>query len=412
MNNYKVCVYAICKNEEKFIEKWYNSIKEADYICVLDTGSNDNSVKKFKELGIEVKKKIINPWRFDIARNESLKIIPKDTDICICLDLDEVMLPGWKDELLKIWNKNITRIKYLYNWKLDKNNKPLISFYADKIHAYNKYIWTHPVHEVLKPISFENIIQTDKIIINHYPDQTKSRSSYLKLLELSVKEDPNDDRNLHYLGREYMYYHKWNKCIDTLIKHLNLKTSTWKDERAASMRFIARSYIALKRYNEAIMWYKKAILEAPYLKEAYIIDEVKPYSSKTKSELKYYYKIYNADVSFNSIRCIDNRYDLTHNLENIVYNELIYMGYNVNVYYNGNYEIDFLAQNDGKKYYIQVAYSVENDKAYDREFRAFSNLDYSCKKILITNDDLDYSTSTVIHLKFKDFILMKDLSQI
>ena len=42
MNNYKVCVYAICKNEEKFIEKWYNSIKEADYICVLDTGSNDN----------------------------------------------------------------------------------------------------------------------------------------------------------------------------------------------------------------------------------------------------------------------------------------------------------------------------------------------------------------------------------
>ncbi|UKI57108.1 MAG: hypothetical protein L6V81_06890 [Clostridium sp.] len=42
---------------------------------------------------------------------------------------------------------------------------------------------------------------------------------------------------------------------------------------------------------------------------------MKPYSSKTKSELKYYYKIYNADVSFNSIRCIDNRYDLTHNLE-------------------------------------------------------------------------------------------------
>lgn len=145
-----------------------------------------------------------------------------------------------------------------------------------------------------------------------------------------------------------------------------------------------------------------------YLKGAYIIDEVKPYSSKTKSELKYYYKIYSSDVSFNTFRY----YDISYNLENIVYNELIYMGYNVNVYYNGNYEIDFLAQKDGKKYYIQVAYSIENDKAYDREFRAFSNLDYSCKKILITNDELDYSTSTVIHLKFKDFILMEDLSQI
>lgn len=149
-----------------------------------------------------------------------------------------------------------------------------------------------------------------------------------------------------------------------------------------------------------------------YLKEAYIIEEIKPYSSKTKSELKYYYKIYNEDVSFNSLRCIDNRYDLTHNLENIVYNELIYMGYNVNVYYNGNNEIDFIAQNNGKKYYIQVAYSVEDDKAYDREFRAFSNLDYTYKKILITNDDIDYSTSTVIHIKLKDFLMMESLEEI
>ena len=149
-----------------------------------------------------------------------------------------------------------------------------------------------------------------------------------------------------------------------------------------------------------------------YLKEAFIIDEMKPYSSKTKSELKYYYKIYNADVSFNSIRCIDNRYDLTHNLENIVYNELLCMGYNVNVYYNGNYVIDFLAQRDGKKYYIQVAYSAINDKAYDEKLRAFSNLDYSYKKILITNDELDYSTSTVIHLKLKDFLLMDSLDKV
>ena len=115
------------------------------------------------------------------------------------------------------------------------------------------------------------------------------------------------------------------------------------------------------------------------------------------------------DVSFNSIRCIDNRYDLTHNLENIVYNELIYMGYKINVYYNGKNEIDFIAQNDGKKYYIQVAYSVSDNKAYEREFRAFSNLDFSYKKILITNDDIDFSTSTVRHLKLKDFLLKEDL---
>lgn len=149
-----------------------------------------------------------------------------------------------------------------------------------------------------------------------------------------------------------------------------------------------------------------------YLEEAYIIEKIKPYSTKTKSELKYYYKIYNADVAFNSLRCIDNRYDLSHNLENIVYNELIYMGYTTNIYYNGKHEIDFVAQKDGKKYYIQVAYSVEDNKAYEREFRAFSNLDNSYKKVLITNDDIDYSTSTIIHIKLKDFLIMESLDEI
>ena len=54
MNKYKVCVYAISKNEEKFVERWVNSMKEADEIYVLDTGSDDNTVSKLKELGVNV----------------------------------------------------------------------------------------------------------------------------------------------------------------------------------------------------------------------------------------------------------------------------------------------------------------------------------------------------------------------
>ena len=92
----------------------------------------------------------------------------------------------------------------------------------------------------------------------------------MPLLELSIKECPDDDRNMHYLGREYMYYSRWNDCIDTLIKHLNLKTSTWRDERCASMRFIGRSYINLSRYDEAKIWLEKAIKEAPYLRDPYV----------------------------------------------------------------------------------------------------------------------------------------------
>lgn len=146
-----------------------------------------------------------------------------------------------------------------------------------------------------------------------------------------------------------------------------------------------------------------------YLEEAYIIENIKQYSTKAKKELAYYFKIYNTDVALNSIRCIDNRYDLTHNLENIIYNELVYMHYNVTVYNNNGKEIDFLAQKDNKKYYIQVAYSVAEDKTYEREFSAFSNIDNLSQKIIITNDEIDYSTSAVKHIKLKDFLLMESL---
>ena len=146
-----------------------------------------------------------------------------------------------------------------------------------------------------------------------------------------------------------------------------------------------------------------------YLEEAYIIESVKQYSTKTKKELAYHSKIYNADVSFNSIRCMNNRFDLTHNLENIVYNELTYMGYELYVYNNGGKEIDFLATKGTKQYYIQVAYSVAEDKAYQREFSAFNKIDNLSQKIIITNDDIDYSTSVVKHIKLRDFLLMESL---
>ena len=266
----KICVYAICKNEEKFIERWYESVKEADGIYVLDTGSTDNSVNLLKSLGVVVRQEIISPWRFDIARNKSLEMIPDDYDICICLDLDEVLNKGWSKTIKSLWKDGLTRLRYVYNWSLDKNNQPIISFYGEKIHKRKGFTWVNPVHEILKYKGEEKYLYTDKVIVNHYPDSKKSRSSYLPLLELAVKEDPRNDRNMHYLGREYMYYGKYEEAISTLERHLSLESATWKDERCASMRFIARCYMKLNRPREAIMWSNLAIKESPYLRDAYM----------------------------------------------------------------------------------------------------------------------------------------------
>ena len=146
-----------------------------------------------------------------------------------------------------------------------------------------------------------------------------------------------------------------------------------------------------------------------YLEMAYAVDFMDLYSTRTKQALSFYRKCYDSDVSLNSIRCPDNRFDLDHNLENVVYNELLYMGYQLHVHKNVKSEIDFLAQKDNRKYYIQVAYSVADDKAYRREFRAFENVDPLSQKILITTDELDYSTSIVRHIRFHDFLSMRSL---
>lgn len=146
-----------------------------------------------------------------------------------------------------------------------------------------------------------------------------------------------------------------------------------------------------------------------HLKEAYVVDELAQYSTKTKKELNFNPKLYDSDVCFNSLRIDNNRFDLDHNLENIVYNELIYMGYELKVFDNKGKEIDFVATKSGKTYFIQVAYSVVDEKAYKREFDAFSNLDNLNQKILITNDVIDYSTSTVRHIKLNDFLQMEEL---
>ena len=146
-----------------------------------------------------------------------------------------------------------------------------------------------------------------------------------------------------------------------------------------------------------------------YLSEAYIIDQLPRFSKKAKKELEQSRKLYNSDVALNSIRHSDNRFDLTHNLENILYNELVYMGYAVSVFDNNGREIDFLAEKEGLRYYIQAAYSVAEDKAYEREFSAFRGISQMDRKIVITNDDFDFSTSNIHHIRLIDFLMMNAL---
>jgi glycosyltransferase involved in cell wall biosynthesis len=272
MYNYKVCVYAICKNEEKFVDRWVDSMKEADLIVVTDTGSEDETVQRLLNRGVAVYSDTVNPWRFDAARNLSLAHVPDDVDICVCTDLDETFEKGWRDCLERAWKPDAKMGKYIYNWSLKPDGSPDVQIYYSKAHTRHNFKWNYPVHEWL--CYLENGPRTtvfiEGMVLNHRPDPTKSRGSYLPLLELAAEEDPQGDRVAYYLGREYMYAGLWQKCIDTLKRHLSLKTATWNEERCASMRWIAKSYYEMGNIREMYSWYYRAIAEAPGLRDPYV----------------------------------------------------------------------------------------------------------------------------------------------
>lgn len=272
MNRYKVCVYAIAKNEEKFVQRWVDSMSEADEIIVADTGSTDNTISLLTSLGVHVYSINIDPWRFDIARNKSLDFVPEDTDICVCTDLDEIFDPSWRTKLEEAWTDNTTRLRYQYTFGFHPDGKPIVTYLYEKIHKRNDFHWIYPVHEILEYTGTSPDLYANQLAIHlkHYPDTNKSRGSYLGLLELSAKEYPMYDRNIHYLGREYMYHKKADQAIETLLYHLTLPTATWSVERCASMRYIAKCYLYKNEVDTSINWLKRAIDDAPTIRESYI----------------------------------------------------------------------------------------------------------------------------------------------
>jgi len=258
----KICVYAISKNEEMFVERFCNSAKDADLILIADTGSTDLTADLAQDCGAQVHEICITPWRFDDARNAALALIPSDIDVCVSLDLDEELQPGWREEIERVWTEGTTRLRYGFDWGAG------IVFKYEKIHARRGYRWTHPCHEYPIPYMIEEkYADTDMLMVIHKPDNTKSRGQYLPLLEMSVKEDPNDPRNAFYYARELSFHRQWVESIRECERYLALPGANWPNERCYAYRVMSRCYSELGDWNNAIRCARLGVVEAPYTRE-------------------------------------------------------------------------------------------------------------------------------------------------
>lgn len=272
----KIAVYAITKNEEQHVDRFLGAIlpelREGDGVYIADTGSTDQTRAKIilAHLGhlhyVIVNDITISPWRFDDARNASLALVPADVDVCVCLDLDEVLQPGWREAIERAWTPDAHRLRYKFIWSWQDDGTPGVTYYADKIHRRHGGRWRLPCHEMLYFGEEEKHVWTEELVIHHHPDSSKSRGSYDHLMELSIKENPGNDRVQHYYARQLYYQGRMPEAAEAFKRHLANPKATWPDERSQSML-----YLAWSGGNDAwkTQWFMRAAAEAPHRREVW-----------------------------------------------------------------------------------------------------------------------------------------------
>jgi glycosyltransferase involved in cell wall biosynthesis len=152
-------------------------------VLVLDTGSTDETIELLHD--VNVVQGVINPWRYDHARNFALNLVG-DVDVCIAMDMDEVLVPNWRSIIESIWTPTTAQLSY----KFRVSNVTV--FYNNKIHARHGFFWDHPVHECLKRDvrTVGDLTKTDEEIILHRPLREGNTAKHLEMLSYAVKQYP------------------------------------------------------------------------------------------------------------------------------------------------------------------------------------------------------------------------------
>lgn len=317
----KIAVYTIAKNEEKNVDKFMNSCTEADVVIVgVDVRSTDNTKAMLKERGAIVIPIDVQPWRFDVARNEVLKNVPQDVDVCVAIDLDETLNKGWRKLVEDNWEDGLTLMNYtyIYLWQDDAQTIPGLTVMGYKIHARHTHVWQNAVHENLKCLTKEKKKMVPEIIVEHHPDLSKDRS-YIKILDEVVESEPDNSWMRYVRGRDHFTSKRYEKCIIDCKEYLKMTKAYVDDEisscRAECCRMIARSLQPLKTGSpgEIQVWMLRAVGEYPNQREnwVYLAEAWFMYGNLQSSLAAFINAININDRRFSSEceeRCWDNRY--------------------------------------------------------------------------------------------------------
>ena len=211
---------------------------------------------------------------------------------------------------------------------------------------------------------------------------SEQKSSYLKtqlqnvyLKDLVERNNLNSDENI-------------GELLDIIASGISSLTNPTK---------LANNFKSIKNTSLSALTIDRYIT---YMQQAFILSKVNKYDVKGKKYISTPYKIYFEDVGLRNARLDFRQIEETHLMENIIYNELRYRGYNVDVGFvetrenidgtlkRKQLEIDFVANQGNKRYYIQSAYDIPNEEKMKQETKSLDNIDDSFKKIIVVRNSI------------------------
>jgi len=255
-------IYTIAKNEAHNVEGFMQSA-EGCPVYVLDTGSTDNTVELLKEHGAHVVQKIIDPWRFDTARNEALALVPDDVDVCVSVDMDERLDTGWQDKLKAEWSGNVGSYFYIAEWADKACTVPSVQSPRTRLHSRHDYEWHRQIHEVIRPLEgVEQVWCDTSIVVKHYQDG-KQRDYSPALREL-LAENPTDADAWLQLAGECHQKGNFGEAMEAYKQYLNViegdEREVLRYRRSHAWISIAQCLHKLGRNDEVVRAFLSAIV--------------------------------------------------------------------------------------------------------------------------------------------------------
>lgn len=246
--------HTILKNELKNIDKWLEYSKDMDYKVLLDTGSTDGSWEYLQELSqkdssLIVEQKIYNPWRFDIARNYNLSMIPSNVSWVFSADMDEYFSINTLDQLEyaieqrpDITNMSCARLD-IYSYEVFVGQPKHIG--SNKIFRYGDYKWRSRIYEHVSWVNRDRSeveIYNPNVFLIHDQDYKKQERPelYLKMLTEVWEQGPIEDDYdwcMWFLVNHYFKEQNLEMFIRTAIDFIPYaKEQNKKDEVVATLQ--------------------------------------------------------------------------------------------------------------------------------------------------------------------------------